>query len=257
MTTPEENRNILDLEELEVPYESGQLYIVHNSRDFRISVLTLLSLISKEKVGLDKVDNTADKDKPVSDPTRQAIDESISGVIGREEFDNFVERVQGNVTQEALDQVIARIMLVLDSKLDQAQTTNMIALALTPIQDEIMLLGQSMENALQRVAALESSNFVTQTQLNSAVSSVGAATDQKVNSLRVELSNVIGLLSQSVDARILLITQNINAINASLANKSDRNHQHNTDSIVDFEVEVKRLIEESGRLDILLGRIEW
>lgn len=258
MTTASENRNILQLDELAEAFPSAQFYAVHNNRDFRISLETLLTLVNKAYVGLGNVDNTADADKPVSVPTQIAITEAIEGLVGREEFDLFVNGLQSLITQEKLDQTVALLTQVIDSKLDQQQVVNIVVAALQPIEQQIQILGQSVTNALERIAIIEGGQYVTSLQLTTAVNQITQETDQKVGQARTDLVNMIQLLSQSVDNRVLLLTQNINAVSAALANKSDRGHGHNIDSIEGLTAEIQRIINETPLDgDFILGNLDW
>lgn len=260
MATTPQNRNLLQLDELDQAYESAQLYVVHSGQDYRASLETLLSLITKARLGLGNVDNTKDIDKPVSTATQQAITEAISGLVGREEFDTLVQSIQTSVDQETLDAAIANINLILNTKLNQEQTLVLINQALAPVSQSLTLLGEALNGALLRIAALESIESVTQDQLNAAIALVNEGTDSKLLNLSQTLSSSIQTLAQSTDSRILLLTQSMNTLSAALADKADRLHHHPVTDIEDFESEVRRIASEyagGGTGNLNLGPNDW
>ncbi len=259
MATTPQNRNLLQLDELGQAYDSSQLYVVHNSQDYRISLETLLSLITKTRIGLGHADNTKDVDKPVSNPTQQAITEAISDLVGRTEFDALVQSIQTTVDQETLDAAITNINLVLNSKLDQDQTLSLINQALMPVNQGLFLLEELVNGALTRITSLESHDSVTQTQLGVAITAVNQTTDLKLANTSQTLSSSIQVLSQSIDSRILLLTQSINSLSVALESKADSVHLHSVTHIENFELEVRRIalesVEETIRVNI--GPNDW
>ena len=79
---------------------STQTFIVYNGRDSDLTEADLLAhtdrtdnphAVSKEQVGLSNVDNTSDKDKPISDATLTELNKKLSKTI-----DNFIDQL--NVT---------------------------------------------------------------------------------------------------------------------------------------------------------------
>lgn len=259
MATTPQNRNLLQLDELDQAYESAQLYVVHSGQDYRISLETLLSLITKARLGIENVDNTKDIDKPVSNPTQQAITEAISDLVGRAEFDALMQSIQTSVDQETLDAAIANINLTLNSKLNQDQTLALISQALMPVNQGLVLLGEALNGALTRIASLESRVSVTQAQLDAAIAAVNQATDLKLANISQTLSSSIQVLSQSIDSRILLLTQSMNSLSIALENKADRTHLHLVTHIEDFELEVRRIAAEyvGDTTGLNIGPNDW
>ena len=261
MATTPQNRNLLQLDELDRAYESAQVYVVHDGRDYRASLETLLSLITKARLGLGNVENTRDVDKPVSSATQQAITEAISGLVGRAEFDALVQSIQTGVDQETLDTAIANINEVLNSKLNQDQVLALISQALLPVNQGLVVLGESLNNALTRITSLESRDSVTQTQLDAAIANVTEVTDLKLSNLNQTLSSSIQALSQSVDSRILILTQTVNSLSQDLQNKADKHHHHLAVDIENFESEVRRIASEyaggGGAGNLNLGPNDW
>ena len=259
MATAPENRNLLQLDELENAYGSSQLYVVYNGQDYRASLETLLSLITKTSLGLDKVDNTADTDKPVSTKTQQAITDAVQGLVGRAEFDNLVQTIQGFVSLETLNTAIANINTVLNTKLNQEQVLMLIGQALTPVQQAMLLMDESINSALTRIAALEARTSVTQEQLDVAIANVNQITDLKLQNLSNTVQASIQALSQSVDSRILLLTQSLNTLSQALDNKADKLHHHPVTEIENFEQEVRRVASEyiQEATDLVVGPNDW
>lgn len=259
MATTPQNRNLLQLDELDQAYESAQLYVVHSGQDYRISLETLLSLITKARLGIENVDNTKDIDKPVSTATQQAITEAISGLVGRAEFDALVQSIQTSVDQETLDAAIANINLTLDTKLNQDQVLALINQALMPVNQGLVLLGDALNSALVRIASLEARASITQDQLNAAIAMVNESVDLKLLNVSQTLNSSIQILSQSIDSRILLLTQSMNSLSIALENKADKHHHHLAIDIENFEMEVRRIasdyVGESTGLNI--GPNDW
>ncbi len=259
MATTPQNRNLLQLDELGQAYDSSQLYVVHNSRDYRISLETLLSLITKTRIGLSDVDNTKDVDKPISNPTQQAITEAISDLVGRAEFDALVQSIQTTVDQETLDAAITNINLALNSKLNQDQTLALINQALMPVNQGLVLLEEIVNGALTRITSLESHDSVTQTQLDAAIAAVNQTTDLKLANISQTLSSSIQVLGQSVDSRILLLTQSMNSLSIALGNKADSVHLHSVTHVENFELEVRRIAAEyvGDTTGLNIGPNDW
>ncbi len=259
MATTPQNRNLLQLDELGQAYDSSQLYVVHNSQDYRISLETLLSLITKTRIGLGDVDNTKDVDKPVSNPTQQAITEAISDLVGRAEFDALVQSIQTSVDQETLDAAIANINLTLNTKLNQDQALALINQALMPVNQGLVLLGDALNSALARITSLEARASITQDQLNAAIAMVNESVDLKLLNVSQTLNSSIQILSQSVDSRILLLTQSMNSLSIALENKADRVHLHSVTHIENFELEVRRIAAEyvGDTTGLNIGPNDW
>ena len=259
MATTPQNRNLLQLDELGQAYDSSQLYVVHNSQDYRISLETLLSLITKTRIGLSDVDNTKDADKPISNPTQQAITEAISDLVGRAEFDALVQSIQTTVDQETLDAAITNINLALNSKLNQDQTLALINQALMPVNQGLVLLEETVNDALTRITSLESHDSVTQTQLDAATAAVNQTTDLKLANISQTLSSSIQVLGQSVDSRILLLTQSMNSLSIALGNKADSAHLHSVTHVENFELEVRRIAAEyvGDTVGLNIGPNDW
>lgn len=259
MATTPQNRNLLQLDELGQAYDSSQLYVVHNSQDYRISLETLLSLITKTRIGLSDVDNTKDVDKPISNPTQQAITEAISDLVGRAEFDALVQSIQTTVDQETLDAAITNINLALNSKLNQDQTLALINQALMPVNQGLVLLEEIVNGALTRITSLESHDSVTQTQLDAAIAAVNQTTDLKLANISQTLSSSIQVLGQSVDSRILLLTQSMNSLSIALGNKADSVHLHSVTHVENFELEVRRIAAEyvGDTIGLNIGPNDW
>jgi len=259
MATTPQNRNLLQLDELGQAYDSSQLYVVHNGQDYRISLETLLSLITKTRIGLGDVDNTKDVDKPVSNPTQQAITEAISDLVGRAEFDALVQSIQTSVGQETLDAAITNINLTLNTKLNQDQVLALINQALMPVNQGLVLLGDALNSAMVRIASLEARASITQDQLNAAIAMVNESVDLKLLNVSQTLNSSIQILSQSVDSRILLLTQSMNSLSIALENKADRIHLHSVTHIENFELEVRRIAAEyvGDATGLNIGPNDW
>ena len=66
--------NLLTRTLLEDPSDLCQLYVVLDGKDYRTTFATLLRLVTKATVGLDRVNNTSDTEKPISSQQQNALD---------------------------------------------------------------------------------------------------------------------------------------------------------------------------------------
>lgn len=258
MATAPENHNLLELPELGEAFGSSQLYVVHNGTDYRTSVETLLSLITLRSLGLDKVDNTSDMEKPISTATLEALNQkaNISDIVGREELDGIIQQLQTMVTQEQLNTAISSITTALNSKLNQEQVELLIMHALAPITQGLTTIASSLEETIRRVGALEARDSVTQAQLTAAIQDVEQDTDLKIQALSSQVNGSIANLSQSTDLRLQNLVLMVNNINLALEGKAPLDHQHYFTDIVNFEGEVRRITGEYiGAIG--LGEEQW
>lgn len=151
--------------------DSMQLYVVYNGRDYRILLSTLLSLVSKARLGLENVDNTNDMDKPISTATQAALSTKAdsSNVVTREEWNLFVQQFAGMMSPAELEAVISEIQTALLSKVTAGEMQTAITTALEPVVAAISEIQNNIA-ALQQASA----NFVTGSTLNNAIAAVTA-----------------------------------------------------------------------------------
>lgn len=82
--------------------ETTEFAVLHQGNNYMAAASMLSVLFSKEKLGLDKVDNTPDLDKPISRPTQTALDE-------------LLDRINQKASTAELDALEARVE-VLEAK---------------------------------------------------------------------------------------------------------------------------------------------
>lgn len=184
--------NLLQLEPIDNAPGTGWLYLVYDKKDYRISVARLFQAIDKAAIGLDKVDNTADVDKPISNLMAQAL----AGKVSNEAFEAFAQSVYENFkTSEEVDQIVAEINL----RIDGITGGESLETLLEPIRSSLL-------NHQQRIVALEEAGFVTENSvsqaLQQALNSMGTLIDQKLGEFEENLMDDLNNRFLQLESRI-------------------------------------------------------
>lgn len=184
--------NLLQLEPIDNVPGGGWLYLVYDKKDYRISVARLFQAIDKAAIGLDKVDNTADIDKPISNLMAQAL----AGKVSNEAFEAFAQSVYESFkTSEEVDQIVAAI----NQRIDGITGGESLEALLEPIRASLL-------NHQQRIVALEEAGYVTENSvslaLQQAISSMGALIDQKLGEFEENLMDDLNNRFLQLESRI-------------------------------------------------------
>lgn len=109
----ENSTALMDLALEEQALETDMLYIVREgTKDRRISADSIAKLVTRRKLNVDNVDNTADIEKPVSNPQQEALDQKADKVdtASKDAFDEALARIvelenrpSGGVSEEVLE----------------------------------------------------------------------------------------------------------------------------------------------------------
>lgn len=214
--------NLLTRTPMSEPQEDAELYVVWDRKDFRMTLATLISLVTKNRLGLENADNTSDIDKPVSKPTSDALDlkadKATTPTI--EAFDALAAQLQDYVTIDQLNGAVDAAIEGLNKYSTIEQTAQAIEIAVGPIMD--------------------------------AFSSLEAAVRLQVQNL----SDEVAKLAANTLVQISAVQAEIASFEARLADKADRVHRHAVDDIDGLKEYIESLISgfESA---IIIGPNDW
>ena len=183
--------------------------------------------VTKDQVGLGNVDNTADKDKPISnatqaliDQTRTVLENKISELqtnteadleVFRSEFENKLAELAAKEEADivAVNNALSEAKKELENSISSlaSKTENDLSLATKDLNNKISELATKTESDLSTLRAdLESSISVTKTDLESKITELATktdakfqATDSKIEATKTELQTNIDNLSHRHD----------------------------------------------------------
>lgn len=279
------NNNLLSKPELETigpAHLDSRLYVVYNEQDYQMALSVLLTLVTKQTVGLDRVDNTPDTEKPVSTPQAQALalkadkENTATKAELSQAVSGLSEQLQNFVSLETLNQSIASITQALNSKQDAAQVSQAISTALAPIN-------QALSEASNRLTVLEqqlSGGVATSQDLSQAIASLTQLITQSTTSLdqtkadRSELTNALnalrsdledsinglsGTTSQgflSVAQDISNINNSINSLNQALQGKLDRADLNSPEVASIIQAKIEEVVGDTSGF-VRIGEAQW
>ncbi len=176
----------------------GYLYIVHQNTDYRIALATIFAAITNQRAGLENVDNTADINKPVSIPQQAALDlkANLTDVVSRTLFDQLAASLSGYVTQVQLDAILVSINNAINSKEDKTTVAQLIAGAVAPLSQALLLVNQRLE----LLESNQNNGGVSVSDLSIAISQLHLAITQETNTRVLELTEPLNL---AINAQIL------------------------------------------------------
>lgn len=172
--------NILQKDPLLVPQPTAALYAVYNGQDYHITLATLIRLVTATTIGLERVDNTGDDEKPVSVPQQQALDLKAdkTNAVTPAQLTALANSLQGYVTLEQLNTAINAINQANSGYLTSAQANQLIATALIPINTAINTVAQNLAIQTGRIDTLiqmgQSNSYASQADLNALAQTVNA-----------------------------------------------------------------------------------
>ncbi len=189
-----EAKNLLTRTLATAPRDEMQLYVVYNGRDYRIQLDTLLSLITKARLGIELVDNVPDMDKPISTAMANALQSKANAdsVVTKVEWELFIQQFSGMMTPAELNLIIQNLQAAISSKTTAQETATAINTALAPIslalvqmQGDISTLKQAAGSYATKVelqAAID--HFTTEVaRLDTALSQYIISNDNRVQAL--------------------------------------------------------------------------
>lgn len=248
--------NLLSRTPLTTPQELAEVYVVWNRKDYRMTLATLLSLVTKEKLGLGNVENTADLDKVVSTAVAAELAKKADAISvpTKEAFDALSGQLQDLISIDVLNEAIDAIVVRLNDYSTKAETTQAVTAAIAPITTALSNIQVSLQSQAQAIINLQNAqaNNITSVQLNEAIAHQADAFNQSLNTL-----------AQATTSQISAITNQVNAFQATLANfelllndKADKIHHHaidDIDGLRDYIEQIITMVEPEVRV----GSHEW
>ena len=195
--------------------------------------------VTKDQVGLGNVDNTADKDKPVSDATQALIDQTrtvlenkISELqtnteadleVFRLEFENKLAELAAKEEADivAVNNSLKEAKTELQNNIDNlaSKTENDLTVAKKELDNKISELSTKTESDLSTLRAdLESSISVTKTELEKSISELASKTENDLNTAKSELEKAISDLTAKEEADIVAVNNALSEAKKELEN---------------------------------------
>ena len=195
--------------------------------------------VTKDQVGLGNVDNTADKDKPVSDATQALIDQTrtvlenkISELqtnteadleVFRSEFENKLAELAAKEEADivAVNNSLKEAKTELQNNIDNlaSKTENDLTVAKKELDNKISELSIKTESDLSTLRAdLESSISVTKTELEKSISELASKTENDLNTAKSELEKAISDLTAKEEADIVAVNNALSEAKKELEN---------------------------------------
>ncbi len=242
--------NLLSLTPLTTVQETAEVYVVYDNKDYRMSLATLVSLVTKSRLGLGRVDNTSDLEKPISQQVTAALASKANSdaVPTLEAFTALSTSIQNVVSQDQLNTAITEISQLLQSKLDATQLDTALATALAPITQGMQQITGTLSNHGDRLTALEQggggsgTGGITQTQLDAAIAGANQYTDQTVSALSSSVDQQLLTFSQQLS----IINQTLSAFSTALSNKADKDHTHDLNQITGAAEFIQNYLDNAG-----------
>jgi len=195
--------------------------------------------VTKDQVGLGNVDNTADKDKPVSDATQALIDQTrtvlenkISELqtnteadleVFRSKFENKLAELAAKEEADivAVNNSLKEAKTELQNNIDNlaSKTENDLTVAKKELDNKISELSTKTESDLSTLRAdLESSISVTKTELEKSISELASKTENDLNTAKSELEKAISDLTAKEEADIVAVNNALSEAKKELEN---------------------------------------
>lgn len=236
--------NLLSKAPLLTPDENAEVYVVYDNKDYRMALGTLISLVTKSRLGLENVDNTSDADKPISIATAQALSNKADrgDVVSKSDFDALAATLQNYIGIDQLNAAIANITTVLNRYTDVNKVAQMIAEATEPITSSISQIVATLQSQQLSIQAL---------QLEQANLAIKSEVDTSIANAIEPVSNQVALLNQQITA----LTTTVSLLNDQLINKVDVGHTHTIDDIYGLRDVINNISVEAG--DVTVGPNDW
>jgi len=248
--------NLLQLNALTSAPELAEVYVVYNRQDYRMTLATLVSLVTKSSLGLDRVNNTSDLDKPVSSATQTALNlkANSNAVPTIEAFNQLANSLQNYISLGQLNDAIDQITAALNNYTTASQVNSAINIALSPVNQSLAQLSSELQAQQQRLSQLETlqQNNITRVVLDEALALVRQDTQTLINDQAASVNATITQLTNQINQ----INQSLVAVNAALASKADVDHTHAISEIEGLEAFIEGVIQEVGG-DVSVGVNEW
>ena len=262
--------NLLSRPSLTEAKALAEVYVVWDGSDYRMSLETLVSLVSKASLGLSNVDNTADADKEISTKVAAALlgKADKDAVVSNESFQQFQASLSNYVTQEQLNSAINEVKGIIDqiSGLTPTQVQSMINTALTPITQSLQDFQASLESQAQEIQNLKTqvAEAATKTDVNTQLRQLEQTIGNQITQLSNGFSNSLQTMSETNASEIKRLedaatarNQEVNTQIQSLVGQIEStsqliaalrldftNHKHVVDDIAGLRGAVEEMVGE-------------
>lgn len=231
----------------------AEVYVVYDEKDYRMTLATLISLVTKAALGLENVDNTSDLNKPIPRAVTDALVAKANkdAVPTLTAFNALANSLQGYVTNTQLNQAVSSITQALNGYVTQTQLSAAVTQAITPVTQALAAINQQFGVVEQRISALEqiNSNAVTIDVMNLAIGSAVATLQQNLSDISQSFSETLQLFNTRV-----LATES--AITGLQSSKADSAHTHTANSITQLSEFVVQIVESNGG-NVKFASAEW
>ena len=206
---------------------AGVVYLVQDNAEYQLTLATLLSILQASDVGLSKVDNTADAEKPVSQLQQQALDAKAEKNHGHliSNVEGLAEALSKFVPLEVLNELLAALELKVASRV----TNEAFEQYKTQIEEVFSQIAETDQSLSRRIAQLENSgmgDYVTTSTFQNTLEQLQAA-----------------------------FTQAITGVADGLKGKADKQHNHMAEEIVSLTEVIQTLIGQE--IPFIQGEHEW
>lgn len=248
--------NLLDFTELVKPSSAAEVYVVFNGVDYRMTLKTLLTLVTAASISLDKVDNTSDVDKPISKAQLEALAEKANktDVVSQEAFNILADSLKNYVTVDTLKAAIAGITDSLNGYLTKDEGKKLISDSLSNIASTVDALSKQVADNASAMVALDekTKTMVVEQTMNEAIAQSKTAIESEFSMFSSSVNQAIDALAKKIDNFNTVIDGFQQALNA----KADKQHSHETSEINGLEAYVKSLIGSTTG-EVQIGAVEW
>jgi len=241
-------KNLLQLPIVQELDATEQFYIVKNQKDYRLTLAVLLTLFTKQRIGLENVDNTPDLQKPISDAVRMELDGKANKleVVPYAVFNQLVEQLQNYISAPQLNNILTEINTALNTKEDKLAVTDKITAALAPISTNLALIS----NEISLLKQTQTTGYATTAQLVEAIEAFRVQMEQSIASqvslLLEPTTSSLAQLIQQVTSQYEAQAGQIGALTLGLEAQQV--------SLVVLEQKVTAL---ESRDQLVLGRSDW
>ena len=195
-------RNLLQLPIVQELDATEQFYIVKDQKDYRLTLAVLLTLFTKQRIGLENVDNTPDLQKPISDAVQMELDGKANKleVVPYAIFNQLVEQLQNYISAPQLNNILTEINTALNKKEDKLVVTDKITAALAPISSKLTLISSEISLLKQT----QTTGYATTAQLVEAIETFRVQMEQSI-------ASQVGLLLEPTTTSLAELIQQVTA----------------------------------------------
>lgn len=261
------SKKISEMPELTTPSGLEEVPLAHNSQWFKIKLANIAKLVTKDSIGLGKVDNTPDTDKPVSKLQQDALDKKANLL-----HEHAINEVDG--LTDALDKKVeTTVHTTLVNRVTELETNKSIDIA------DVTGLTDVLDNKANKTDVPTSAAFTELTEqvltLGAAIQLVEHAIGNKISPERLteillgyvtteQHEQLLGILAGKADSAA--IAQAIQELTEAVQLKVSKDEfltaiesKASTDSVQELREIVELLVAGGGSVDVTVRFLdpEW